>query len=143
MNLEELLLNGALEREPSTSAEIERLLQSAQRRIDDASSQSIHPETRLAQAYEAIRLCATVALRAQHLRARNDRGKHYVTIETLRHTLGLPHDLIDYFQILRDVRHKALYEGESNVTENQVNEALQETTDLLRRLRQWLNDRQI
>ena len=43
-------------------------------------------------------------------------------------------------ETLRDVRHKGLCEGETNVTKNQVDEALQEANDLIARLRERLND---
>lgn len=141
MNLDEMLLNGVLVREPPASREIERLLRSARRRIDDARNEGSHPETRLAQAYEAIRLCATVALRAEGYRAANEKGKHFVTIETLEDTLGIPLDHVDYFQELRELRHKGLYEGETSVPASQVEEATEAATQLLEQLGAWLEAR--
>ena len=55
--------------------------------------------------------CAIAALASEGLRPTNGPGKHFVTLETMLHTLGLKAEHIDYLQTLRDIRHKGLCEG--------------------------------
>ena len=76
MSLDEMVLRDELRRELRSSGEIRRLLEAASRRLDDAASTSIHPETRLEQAYYVILNCALVALRTEDLRVVNGQGKH-------------------------------------------------------------------
>ena len=94
MSLEEIILRGELSREPASAGEIRRLIDAATRRLKDAANTSIHPETRLEQAYHAILNCALVALRAENLRAVNGPGKHRFAIESLADTLGTAPDAI-------------------------------------------------
>ena len=115
MGLEEMILRGELSREPASSGEMQRLIDAATRRLEDAVNTSIHPETRLEQAYHAILNCALVALRAENLRAVNAHGKHRFVLESLADTLGTASDLIAYFQQLRDLRHRNIYEGSVHV----------------------------
>jgi hypothetical protein len=111
MSLEEMLLRGELSREPASGGEIRRLIDAAIRRLEDAANTSIHPETRLEQAYHAILNCALAALRIENLRAVNGPGKHRFVLESLANTLGTPPDLISYFQQMRDLRHRDIYGG--------------------------------
>ena len=59
MSLEEMILRGELVREPARPGETRRLIAAATRRLEDAANTSIHPETRLEQAYHAILNCAS------------------------------------------------------------------------------------
>ncbi|MFC2099308.1 hypothetical protein ACFLSF_00540 [Candidatus Bipolaricaulota bacterium] len=141
MSLEEMLLRGELIREPASSGEIRRLIDAATRRLEDAANTSIHPETRLEQAYHAILNCALIALRAENLRAVNAPGKHRVVLESLEDTFGTPPDLIAYFQQLRNLRHRDIYEGSIHVSEHEAEDAVTEASGLLEHLRTWLEAR--
>jgi hypothetical protein len=77
-------------------------------------------------------------LRAENLRAVNAPGKHRVVLESLEGTLGTPPDLIAYFQQLRDLRHRDIYEGSIHVSEREAEDAVIEASGLLERLRTWL-----
>jgi hypothetical protein len=66
MSLEQMLFRNEIVREALGAGEIERLLATVDRRLEDAS---LHPETRLEQAYHAILGCAVIGLRAHGLRA--------------------------------------------------------------------------
>lgn len=142
MSLEDMLLRDELRREPPTSGEIQRLLEAAARRVEDAENTTIHPETRLEQAYHAILNCALLALRSDGLRAVNAPGKHRNALESLQHTLGISPDLIAYFQQLRDLRHRDIYEGSVHVSVREAEEAAREAGTLLQRLRVWLDTRE-
>ena len=136
-----MLLRGELRREPETSGEIQRLLDAIARRLDDASNDSVHPETRLGQAYHAILNCALVALRTLGLRPTIGPGHHVVILESLLDTVGIESSLGDYFQTLRDLRNKDIYTGGTHVSIAQVNEAIGEATRLAEQLRSWLEAR--
>jgi hypothetical protein len=69
MSLEELLFRNEIVREALGAGEIDRLLATVDRRLEDASLALLHPETRLEQAYHAILGCAVIGLRAHGLRA--------------------------------------------------------------------------
>jgi uncharacterized protein (UPF0332 family) len=141
MSLEEMILRDELRREAATPGEIQRLLSAATRRIEDATNPSIHPETRLEQAYHAILNCALTALRAEGLRAVNAAGKHRFALESLAETIGSGADLIAYFQRLRDLRHRGIYEGFLHVSERDAKEAVEEAKSLLSDLQAWLSAR--
>jgi len=136
-----MLLRDELRREPAQSGEIRRLIDAATRRLEDAANTSIHPETRLEQAYHAILNCALVGLRAENLRAVNAPGKHRFVLESLADTLGTAPGLIAYFQQLRDLRHRDIYEGSIHVSEREAEDAVTEASRLLEHLRAWLEAR--
>ena len=142
MSLAEMLLRDELRREPETSEEVVRLLEVIERRLQDAGNEANHPETRLEQAYHAILSCALVGLRANGLRPTDRRGHHFVALESLRDTLGIPVDRVDYFQMLRDLRNKDLYTGGIHVTVHQAEEAIREAQALRSELEQWLGERE-
>ena len=83
MSLEEMLLRSELKRERLVPGEMDRLLETVHRRLQDASHPEIYPETRLEQAYHAILGCALIALRAHGLRLTGMRGHHIVALESL------------------------------------------------------------
>ena len=71
----------------------------------------------------------------------NRRGHHIVALESLSDTLGTPHDRVDYFQTLRDLRNKDLYTGGVHVTVREAEEAIEEAQALRSELEQWLGER--
>jgi len=141
VSLDEMILRSELSREPARQGEIRRLIDAATRRLEDAANTSIHPETRLEQAYHTILNCALAALRAENLRAVNAPGKHRFVIESLADTLGTHADLIAHFQQLRDLRHRDIYEGSIHVSEREAEDAVAEASRLLEHLRTWLEAR--
>ena len=136
-----MLLRDELRREPATAGEVERLLTAIARRLEDAGNEANHPETRLEQAYHAILNCALVGLRTNGLRPTDRPGHHVVALESLIDTLGIPHDRVDYYQTLRDLRNKDLYTGGIHVTVCQAEEAIEEAQALRSELERWLGER--
>jgi len=141
MSLAAMLLRDDLRREPEASGEVERLLETIDRRLQDAGNEANHPETRLEQAYHAILNRALVGLRMNGLRPTDRRGHHFVALESLSDTLGIPTDRVDYFQVLRDLRNKDLYMGGIHVTVRQAEEAICEAQALRRELERLLSER--
>jgi uncharacterized protein (UPF0332 family) len=138
MTLEKMLGRGDLERLPPAEGEIDRLFHTIKRRLDDAANRSLHPETRLEQAYVAIFNCALVGLRAKGLRPTRGAAKHVRTLDTLRYTLDIDSDRVNYYQSLRRIRHRGLYEGFTQVSNNQANESMEEAQWLFARLQSEL-----
>jgi len=136
-----MILRGELSREPASAGDIRRLIDAATRRLKGAANTSIHPETRLEQAYHAILNCALIALRAGNLKAVNGPGKHRFAIESLADTLGTAPDAIAYLQQLRHLRHRDIYEGSIHVSEREAEDAITEASKLLEHLRTWLDVR--
>ncbi|MEA1871067.1 MAG: hypothetical protein U9N00_02570 [Candidatus Bipolaricaulota bacterium] len=140
MTVEKMLGRGDLERLALSEGEIDRLLYTIQRRLDDAANRSLHPETRLEQGYVAILNCALAALRAKGLRPTRGKAKHVRTLETLRYTLGVGDDRVAYYQSLRAIRHRGLYEGFTMVSNNQANESMEEAQWLFSHLQSKLEE---
>ncbi len=141
MNLEEMAARGELRRLSPRKAEPGGLLAAARRRLEDATNPSVHLETRLEQAYAAILNCALAALRAEGYRPARGPGQHARTLETLQYTVGVPPARIDYYHLLRSLRHKELYEGTIDVSLAQVEEAVKEAARLLQETQSWLSKR--
>ena len=141
MSLEGLAKIGDIKPFQPEAGEISKLLEIVQRRLRDAESEDIFPETRLEQAYEAILHCATAALRACGYRASGGEGKHRVIVETLRLTVFMDEDdygLVEYYQTLREKRHDKLYNLLTEVPDSQVDEALSNAHSLAVKTREWL-----
>ena len=133
MSLEEMILRNELVRAPANREEIGRLLAAVGRRLDDARRVENHPETRMEQAYHAVLGCATLALRVAGLRPTNVLGKHQSVLESLKDTLAVEGRRVDYYQRLRSLRNKEIYEGAIHVSVHDVEEAIEEAM--------WLNER--
>jgi len=138
VSLDQLLFRNEIVREPLVAGEIERLLATVDRRLQDAAHKSLHPETRLEQAYHAILACAVIGLRAHGLRPVGRPGHHVVALESLADTMAVTLDRIDYFQTLRDLRNKDIYTGASHVSDSQAKEAVEEAVRLAEDTRAWL-----
>ena len=138
MSLDEMLLRNELVREPANREEIQRLLAAVERRLDDARRVENHPETRIEQAYHAILGCAALALRLSGVRPTNILGKHQFVLESLKNTLAVENRRIDFYQRLRSLRNKELYEGAIHVSVHDVEEAIEEAVWLSERLRDSL-----
>jgi len=138
VSLQELSLRNEIVRETPAPGEIDRLLAAVGRRLEDAAHASLHPETRLEQAYHAILGCAVIGLRTRGFRVSDRPGHHIVVLESLADTIGISMDRIDYFQTLRDLRNKDIYAGSSHVSPSQATEAVGEALRLASETREWL-----
>jgi len=140
MSLNDMVRLGELERLPLTVEEIPALLTTINRRIEDAANPTNHPETRLEQAYTAILNCALAALRAEGARPARGPRQHVHALESLRFTMGVEKERLAYYHTLRSLRHRGLYEGFTDVSQSQAEEAVTEARWLQDRLKAWLAD---
>ena len=130
MSLSEMEARGELEPVASSPEELKRLLVAIRRRLKDADVEATSNEARFEHAYHAILGCALAALRANDLRATAPTGKHVLTLNTLAHTVKLPHKRLRYFQQLRNRRNIDLYEGDLPVSTTELLEAIAAARDL-------------
>ncbi len=93
MSLQNLLKIGALAEHVTAADQVDRMLASAGRSIDDARQESISLETRLDAAYRAVMQVSMVALWANGLRpSKSAPGHHSTMIQSLTHSVGLDND---------------------------------------------------
>ena len=90
MALENWVKNSWLEKRASDREEIGRLLALADGRLKDyqgAVAAKLSSDVQLELAYDAVRACATAALRAAGYRVVRGGGEHYRTIEALEFSI--------------------------------------------------------
>ncbi len=114
------------------------MLESVQRGIDDARTDTISAETRLDAAYRAIMQTSMVALWANGVRpVKRLPGHHMIMIQSLPVSIGLDRDrmlLLDTFRIKRNAID---YSGEAVDTVS-VGSCIVAAEQLLNHLRKWL-----
>lgn len=124
MSLADMEANGDLRLMASTPEELENLLAAVKRRLADAAVEATSNEARCEHAYNAVFNCARAALRANDYQVDVDTGAHRVTLNTLRHTVGVDAAHVRFFQSLRQRRNLDLYEGDAPVSNTELAEAL-------------------
>jgi hypothetical protein len=122
----------------TTAEEVSGLLSKARRKLTDSRVPDISKGTRLEQAYNAILTCAMISLRASGYRVLNITARHYVTLETLRFTIGINLERVEYFQSLRNLRHDDVYSASVEVSDIELREAIKESEKLLVETEGWL-----
>lgn len=126
-----MLARGEIERLSVARKEIENLVWTARRQQVDSEAAAISAESRLVHAYHSILGCAIVALRAKGYRIPNVYNKHLIAIQTMRFTLGLSADIVEYCQNLRKKRNQDTYEGTFRTTETEAGEAVRTAREIL------------
>ena len=112
MTLTNLLKTGQLKDHSPTAEEVSRLLEVAQRNIDDARVTVISDETRFDAAYKAIMQLAMLALLVNGYRPSSSSGGHHMTmIQSLPKSIGLPKERMVILDALRRKRNAADYMG--------------------------------
>jgi hypothetical protein len=106
-NLENLAKVGKLKAEPPARVEIEGLVRSGLRRLQDAENKSLNLESRFDLAYNAAHALALAALRYRGFRSEN----RYQVFQCLIHTLGLPDEMWRVLDQAHRKRNLAEYEG--------------------------------
>src|SRR5260370_21984252 len=113
MSLENWSKNSWLEKRDSDAAEIARLLAIADGRLKDhqgAVAAKLSSDVQLDLGYDAIRACATAALRAAGYRVVRGGNEHYRTIEALEFSIDPQKKLIPTLDKLRKKRNIGSYD---------------------------------
>ena len=140
MSLQNLLKIGALAEHVTDAQQVNRMLTSAGRCIDDSRQPSISLETRLDAAYRAVMQISMVALWAHGLRpSKSAPGHHRTMIQSLTHSVGLDNDRMLVLDTFRVKRNAIDYTGE-DVDVNSVESCTEAADHLLQHLNQWLSE---
>jgi len=140
MSLQDLELSGELTREPLTTGEVARHLESIEERLQAADLESNSNRVRLEQAYNAIHICGRIALRGEGYRITSRQKHHEVALVTLAETIGVDNEDIDYYLGLSRERHDEYYDA-APVTDSELSSAIEAATELVAKLRAWLEVR--
>lgn len=128
--LDNLVRIGRLHVEPPDEAEIQGLLRSGVRRLDDAARSELSLESRFDLAYNAAHALALAALRYRGYRCQS----RYVVFQCLQHTLGLPTEQWRVLDQAHRKRNVAEYEGEMDVDEQLAAAVLRVAGEVRRRV---------
>ena len=130
-NLDNLVKVGQLKKEPPDQAEIERLIKSAERRLQDAEIEGLSEEGRFSMAYGAAHALATAALRWHGYRSDN----RYLVFQCLQHTLEMEQAQVRLLALCHNKRNLAEYEGQLEVSPGLINELVEAARNLLLKVR--------
>lgn len=109
----------------------QKMLSTAENRIQDALRVVNSPETRFDCAYTAIRATADAALlRSGYRTSTSKPGHHQTTIQCLAHTLGVDAMTVRTLDALRKQRNLSDYDGE-HITDSLLDECLLQAQALL------------
>jgi hypothetical protein len=139
MSLEQWLRNGWLQQAETTVAEIQRLLQVADRGVADAQAAGLSADGSFQLAYEAALQLCMIALRAAGYRVRKGQGHHKYGTDSLRHTLGEPwSETADHIERCSRLRGQVVYEQIGLVTEEDAQDLIHTARQLRTDVINWL-----
>ncbi len=122
---------GQLDAVPFSSELLEKMLNVARGRLQDARRVENSLETRFDCAYTTIRAIADAALLKQGFRTPTSRpGHHQITLQCLVHTMGVEPSTVRVLDGLRKQRNLSDYDGES-ITLSVFKECLEQAEALL------------
>lgn len=135
-NLERI---GLLDPVPFSAVLLQKMLNVAQTRLDDAMRTDNSMETRFDCAYTAIRAVADAALLKQGYRTSTSKpGHHQTTLQCLVHTMNVDLSTVRILDSLRKQRNLSDDDGEL-VTDSLLRECLEQARVLLAAANQTLN----
>jgi uncharacterized protein (UPF0332 family) len=130
---------GLLDSVPFSAALMQKMLNVAQSRLEDAMRQDNSMETRFDCAYTAIRAAADAALLKKGYRTSTSKpGHHQTTLQCLVHTLNVAPTTVRILDSLRKQRNLIDYDGEL-VTDSLLKECLEQAGALLALANQTLS----
>lgn len=131
------LLGMSLEKIEVDILTIKRLLEAAQRNIQDASLDGLSNENRFDAAYKAIMQLANAALQSCGYRTLTSKpGHHQTMIQSLRKTIGLDIETIVVLDALRKQRNVADYSGDL-VPSSITKECITQAKSLFEQINHW------
>lgn len=129
---------GQLDAVPFSAELLEKMLNVAHSRLQDAKRADNSMETRFDCAYTAIRAVADAALLKQGYRTSTSKpGHHQTTLQCLVHTLGVEPSTVRVLDSLRKQRNLTDYDGEL-ITDSLLKECLDQAEALLAQSAQLL-----
>lgn len=142
MTLETWVKNSWLEKRATDREEIGRLLALADGRLDDyrkAVGGKLSADVQLGLSYDAIRICATAALRAAGYRVvRGGGGEHYRTIEALEFSIDPDKRLIPTLDKLRKKRNIGSYDDFGSISQGEADHCGRMAVRIRKEVEDWI-----
>ncbi len=141
MSFENWVKNNWLERRDSDREEITRLLAIADGRLEDyrkAVEGELSSDVQLGLAYDAIRACATAALRAAGYRVVRGGSEHYRTIEALEFSVDPERKLIPALDTLRRKRNVGAYDDYGLVSQGEADHCGKLASRIRSQVEEWI-----
>lgn len=141
MSFENWVTNNWLERRDSDRDEISRLLAIADARLEDyrkAVDGELSSDVQLGLAYDAIRACATAALRAAGYRVVRGGSEHYRTIEALEFSIDPERKLIPSLDALRRKRNVGAYDDYGLVSQGEADHCGKLASRIRKQVEEWI-----
>lgn len=141
MSLENWVSNKWLEKLDSDREEIERLFSVADGHMADyrkAVKSEMSADAQLSLAYDAIRACATAALRAAGYRVVRGGGEHYRTLEALEFSIDPARRLIPKLDVLRRKRNTGAYDDYGRVGQGEADLAAKLAVQVRAEVEAWI-----
>ena len=129
--LDNLVRIGRLKSKPAADAEIESLVRSGVRRLNDAERENLSLESRFDLSYNAAHALALAALRLRGYRS----DSRYLVFQCLQHTVDLPQAQWRVLDEAHRKRNLAEYEGVLDVGEELIAALLRAAREVERRVR--------
>ncbi|MCM8856132.1 MAG: hypothetical protein LC541_11850 [Candidatus Thiodiazotropha sp.] len=118
---------GSLKSEAPDQAEIDGLLESAKRRLKDASVEEVSEEGRFLSAYGAAHALSVAAMRWYGYRS----SERYLVFQCLEHTVGLDNVKWRVLDQCHKQRNLAEYEGQLEISPQLLEALIDVTSELL------------
>lgn len=141
MTLENWVKNSWLEKRASDREEIGRLLALADGRLKDyqgAVAAKLSSDVQLELAYDAIRACATAALRAAGYRVVRGGSEHYRTIEALEFSIDPSKKLIPTLDKLRRKRNTGSYDDFGLISQGEADSCGAMAVRVRKEVEEWI-----
>jgi hypothetical protein len=141
MTLENWVKNSWLEKRASDCEEIGRLLALADGRLKDyqgAVAAKLSSDVQLQLAYDAIRACATAALRAAGYRVVRGGSEHYRTIEALEFSIDPGKKLIPTLDKLRRKRNTGSYDDFGLISQGEADRCGAMAVRVRKEVEEWI-----
>jgi hypothetical protein len=139
MSLQSYLRNRWIRQHTTSPDEIRRLLAIADRDIEQSQVPGLGPEWRFDIAYNSALQSATAALASSGHRAERQ-NKHMRTIECLSFTVGLEQHEVDFLDVCRRKRHRAVYEQVGAISDQEAAELITFARGLRERVQAWIQE---
>jgi hypothetical protein len=139
MSLQSWLENGQIKVHQTSKSEITELFKAVDRDLADSQVKGLSADRRLATAYNAALLVATMALAASGYRAQPE-GHHYWSIQSLAFTLELDTKTITQLNTFRRKRNIADYERVGMASEQEIKSLIALAKKLRVRAVEWLKE---
>jgi hypothetical protein len=126
--LDNLVLAGLLDAEPTSEQELDALLDSARTRLNDAGVPGLSIEGSFDRAYQAAHVLSLAALRWHGYRPKN----RAVTFQALEHTVGWPPAKWRVLSLAHTKRNAVQYDAVIDVEKALVDDVVRVTAELLK-----------